>query len=78
MYLKLATWNSAEVNSDGIYGTQADIRNLAKLLEDFVSGANQGDVRDLAPLFSAASTANLLVNLESDSFDPAAYDQLGK
>jgi hypothetical protein len=74
MYLKVVTWSSSEINQDGIYGTLQDLVRLANLVRERVGSCTPGDSFALAQAFSAASSTELTLVCESESFNPGAYD----
>jgi hypothetical protein len=74
MYLKVVTWSSSEVNRNGIYGTLADIVRLAALIRGRLLSCKPGDSFALAQAFSAASSTELTLVCEPESFNPGAYD----
>jgi hypothetical protein len=74
MYLKVVTWSSPEVNRDGIYGTLPDIIRLAALICEHLLSCKPGDSFALAQAFSTASSTELTLICEPESFDPGAYD----
>lgn len=74
MYLKLVTWDSAEINSDGIYGSLQDMRRLADLIRTQLASSREGGTVSLSPIFSEASRVQMVLHIESNTFDPASYD----
>ena len=74
MYLKVVTWSSSEINQDGIYGTLPDIVRLAVLVRERIASCSPGNSFALAQAFSAASSTELTLVCEPESFSPGAYD----
>lgn len=76
MYLKVVTWSSPEINRHGIYGTLSDIVRLAALVRERVASCAIGDSLSLAQSFSIASSMELTLICEPESFSAGAYDML--
>ena len=74
MYLKVVTWSSPEINQDGIYGALSNIVRLAALVRERVASCHPGNSFSIAQAFSTASSTELTLVCEPESFSPGAYD----
>jgi hypothetical protein len=75
-YLKLVTWNKAEITSDAIAGTLEDFKRLSNLTKQKLENAAIGDKITIDVEYSPENEAKILFEIKEDNFDAAKADTL--
>ena len=74
MYLKVQTSESANIDSQSIRGTLADLARLRDLIADGLRDLRPGQSLAIAPEYSPAVSFPLRLELREPEFDPASAD----
>ena len=74
LYLKLITWNKAEITAHAIFGTLGDFEKLSKLIKQKLENAIIGDNFVIDEEYSQNNEAKLLFEIKEDDFDAAKSD----
>lgn len=74
MYLEVGTWDKAEITDHWIAGPLDKLATLAQEIEQKITGAAVGDIIDVGHGFAPSSDVRLILEVSSDSFDPASAD----
>jgi len=72
-YLKIITWKTSIINSDGIFGTFPDLERLSNLISERVkNGESQIFINEE---YSYHNESSLLINIVDGIFDPSELDK---
>lgn len=74
MYLKLQTAESAEIDSESIRGSLADLARLRDLIADALRALRPGESRLVGPEYSQNARFSLRLEMREPGFDPACAD----
>ena len=73
-YLKVVAWNSAEIRSDGIYGTIDDLRNFSAILGAILQDKNVNKTFEIGKTYCPLSENGIQVFIKPYGYDPAVPD----
>ncbi len=75
-YLKLMTWEEAEITENAICGTLSDFRRLAAIVENKSNASSAGSTFIIGDEYTEGSKAILKFEVREEGFDPASADPL--
>jgi len=73
-HLEIMTWPDAGMDHHAIYGSLADLRRLASLVEEKLAEARPGKMIRIREEYAGESTYTLVLDVRPDDFDPASAD----
>ena len=73
-YLTLTTHPEARLDGRGIWGQPTDFERLARLLRNAVGQATPGQACRIREQYVPNAEYDLILHVESDSFDPSSLD----
>jgi hypothetical protein len=74
MYLKFGTWPTPQLNSDWLAGPLPALAGLARNIRAALITASVDQTLSFRSAFAPSEPYDLLLTVESDSFDPARAD----
>jgi hypothetical protein len=75
-YLKLMTWEGAEITENAICGTPSDFRRLAKIVENKLNACSAGSTFTIGDEYAEGNLAMIEFEVCEEGFDPASADTL--
>jgi hypothetical protein len=75
-YLKLMTWEEAEITENAICGTLSDFRKLAAIVENKLIASSAGSTFTIGDEHAEGNQAILEFEVREEGFDPASADPL--
>ena len=75
-YLKLMTWEEAEITENAICGTLSDFRKLAAIVENKLNECGVGDTFIIGHEYAEGTRAMIEFEVREEGFDPASADSL--
>ena len=75
-YLKLITWEEAEITENAICGTLSDFRKLAAIVENKLNASSAGSTFTIDDEYAEGTQAILEFEVREEGFDPASADPL--
>jgi len=75
-YLKLMTWEEADISGQAICGTPADFKRLAGIVGGKLDSHGAGEIFAVSDEYAPGSNAILEVDVREEGFDPASADPL--
>ena len=73
-YLEIMTWPEPGFDGHSIHGSLQDLRRLASIVEEKISGAQPGTTIRIADEYAEVSNYALILFVREDTFDPASAD----
>jgi hypothetical protein len=73
-YLKVLTWSEPGIDGNAIYGTLADLRRLASIIQAKLQDAQPGSVLRIQNEFADGCEYCLVLDCRDEGFDPASAD----
>lgn len=75
-YLKIMTWEDAEITEQAICGTLSDIRRLAEIVDSKLGSYGEGSKFTIGDEYAGGSKTVLDFEVQGEGFDPVSADSL--
>ena len=75
-YLKLMTWEEAEITESAICGTLSDFRRLSAIVRSKLDAPLVGSAFKIGDEYALGSTSLIQFEVREEGFDPASADPL--
>jgi hypothetical protein len=75
-YLKIMTWNKAEITEDYIAGTIQDLKKLRNIIAAKLAQAQPGETFNIDKDYGVGNTVTAKFFVMADTFDPVSMDEL--